>query len=56
MQVLLNCYLIAFLEFEWIIQKRPNDNLMILTCVITLASYIAWGKLYSLGDISPCFY
>ena len=52
MQVLLlNCHLAIFLEFEWIVQKAANENLITLVCVIALASYItiAQGKLYPLG-------
>ena len=30
MQMLLNCHLAAFLEFEYTVQKQPNDNLITL--------------------------
>ena len=57
MQVLLNCHLAAFLEFEWTVQN--NDQM--IACVVALASYIdiAWRKAVSTWlqlDISPCSY
>ena len=36
MQVLLNCHLAAFLEFEWTVQK---SNLITLACVIALVHF-----------------
>ena len=39
MQMLLNCHLAAFLEFEWTVQKGPTDNLITLACVIVLVYF-----------------
>ena len=58
MQLLSNCHLTAFLEFEWTVQKSGQMTIQVLVrtiCFNTLIMTIfqsAWLQL----DISPCSY
>ena len=53
MQTLSNCHLAAFCTVHSNSKKQPNDNLIILACVIALVYFSSYIDSYSMGKLYP---